>query len=248
MGRHDAARPEWDGLACVCTAVCTMGTFILTSCRFVLISHDTAWPHPRQAPLHALHPTHHCPLLPHTLHTQPLSMGRNLFCVHSKKHLMDVPEQKAKKMETNRKTLAAMQQRLSEGGALIWVAPSGGRDRPRPDGLLLPDLFDPTVVGLMRNLVARANKPGHLIPMAMYSHPLMPPPNAVAHGGIGEKALTETRLCSYSPVGISLCEDLDVDDVSAVHACLSTLCCAHMHMLLYRLLAGLHLAVHFCLL
>jgi glycerol-3-phosphate O-acyltransferase len=32
-------------------------------------------------------------------------MGRNLFCVHSKKHINDVPELAKAKMETNRKTL-----------------------------------------------------------------------------------------------------------------------------------------------
>ena len=44
---------------------------------------------------------------------KPFSMGRNLFCVHSKKHLDDVPELKTAKMETNRKTLVAMQVRVA---------------------------------------------------------------------------------------------------------------------------------------
>lgn len=61
---------------------------------------------------------------------KPFSMGRNLFCVHSKKHLDDVPELKASKMETNRKTLVAMQRAFNAGGSLVWIAPSGGRDRP----------------------------------------------------------------------------------------------------------------------
>jgi glycerol-3-phosphate O-acyltransferase len=60
---------------------------------------------------------------------KPFSMGRNLFCVHSKKHLDDVPELKASKMETNRKTLVAMQRAFNAGGTLVWIAPSGGRDR-----------------------------------------------------------------------------------------------------------------------
>eukprot|EP00883_Tetradesmus_obliquus_P006410 jgi/Sobl393_1/16897/SZX72719.1 len=60
---------------------------------------------------------------------KPFSMGRNLFCVHSKKHLDDVPELKASKMETNRKTLVAMQRAFNAGGSLVWIAPSGGRDR-----------------------------------------------------------------------------------------------------------------------
>lgn len=79
-------------------------------------------------------------------------MGRNLFCVHSKKHMDDVPELKAAKMETNRKTLVAMQRRLNEGGCLIWIAPSGGRDRPKEDGKWSPDPFDPAAVDLMKSL------------------------------------------------------------------------------------------------
>lgn len=38
-------------------------------------------------------------------------------------------EPQAAKMETNRKTLVAMQRALNAGGTLIWIAPSGGRDR-----------------------------------------------------------------------------------------------------------------------
>lgn len=59
----------------------------------------------------------------------PFSMGRNLFCVHSKKHMGDDPALKADKAATNRKTLKAMQAALSRGGQLLWIAPSGGRDR-----------------------------------------------------------------------------------------------------------------------
>lgn len=63
----------------------------------------------------------------------PFSMGRNLFCVHSKKHLDDIPELKSEKMATNRRTLKAMQTALGEGGQLLWIAPSGGRDRSLED-------------------------------------------------------------------------------------------------------------------
>eukprot|EP00879_Flechtneria_rotunda_P024305 GHRR01025760.1.p1 GENE.GHRR01025760.1~~GHRR01025760.1.p1 ORF type:complete len:277 (+),score=61.31 GHRR01025760.1:368-1198(+) len=52
---------------------------------------------------------------------KPFSMGRNLFCVHSKKHLDDVPELKAKKMETNRKTLVAMQRSFNAGMGVACV-------------------------------------------------------------------------------------------------------------------------------
>lgn len=138
---------------------------------------------------------------------KPFSMGRNLFCVYSKKHLDDVPELKASKMETNRKTVIAMQRRLNEGGALIWIAPSGGRDRPKATGEYLPDPFDPAAVELMRNLAQRAKQPSHLFPMAMYSYPMMPPPKTV------EKGLGERRITNYTPVGISLAPELNIESI-----------------------------------
>jgi glycerol-3-phosphate O-acyltransferase len=39
----------------------------------------------------------------------PFSLGRNLFCVHSKRHLDDEPETKSAKQQDNRRTLVAMQ-------------------------------------------------------------------------------------------------------------------------------------------
>mmetsp|Transcript_14639 Transcript_14639/g.42856 ORF Transcript_14639/g.42856 Transcript_14639/m.42856 type:complete len:530 (-) Transcript_14639:468-2057(-) len=135
---------------------------------------------------------------------KPFSMGRNLFCVHSKKHLDDIPELKAYKMETNRKTLVAMSRRLNEGGALLWIAPSGGRDRPKENGKWSPDMFDAPAVELMRNIGNRAKKPTHLVPMAMFSYPMMPPPPKA------EKDVGERRLTAFTPVGISACEELNV--------------------------------------
>ena len=39
---------------------------------------------------------------------KPFSMGRNLFCVHSRRRLDDIPEMKAAKVQQNRRTLIAM--------------------------------------------------------------------------------------------------------------------------------------------
>lgn len=134
---------------------------------------------------------------------KPFSMGRNLFCVHSKRHLGDDPAIRASKMETNRRTLVAMQRALNAGGCLLWIAPAGGRDRPDPTtGAWRPDKWDASAVELMRSLAARAKPEGHIYPMAMYSWPVMPPPKSV------EKALGERRVTAYSGVGISLCEEL----------------------------------------
>ncbi len=102
---------------------------------------------------------------------KPFSMGRNLFCVHSKKHMDDYPELKAEKQAMNRRTLKAMSTKLNEGGQLMWIAPSGGRDRKNMEtGELLPDAFDGTAVELMRQLLDRAGPEGHIYPFAMRSY------------------------------------------------------------------------------
>lgn len=44
---------------------------------------------------------------------------------------------------TNRRTLGAMVRELGKGGKLVWIAPSGGRDRPDADtGDWLPHKYD----------------------------------------------------------------------------------------------------------
>lgn len=45
---------------------------------------------------------------------KPFSMGRNLFCVHSKKHMDDDPSLKAAKSKTNRQTLITLSRELNK--------------------------------------------------------------------------------------------------------------------------------------
>lgn len=139
----------------------------------------------------------------------PFSMGRNLFCVHSKKHLDDIPELKAEKQATNRRTLVAMSKALAAGGRLLWIAPSGGRDRSvdPATGEPLPDEFDPTAVELMRALMAKAGHPGHLYPFAMYTKRIMPPPDSV------EKSMGEERRVFHAPVGISIGAEIKPEEL-----------------------------------
>jgi hypothetical protein len=196
-------------------------------------------------------------------------MGRNLFCVHSKKRLDDVPELKAAKQKQNRTTLVTMAKmfnqvrpgsrrlecavaatvparetenrskcwylppswwgchnqchadisavvlqpdpqqhllqwdsqnflrscawrdgshpsqrvphRILQGGQLVWIAPSGGRDRPSGDGgEWLPAPFDGSAAELMRTLLTKAAPDGHLYPFAMSSWAIMPPPQVIS--------------------------------------------------------------------
>lgn len=45
---------------------------------------------------------------------KPFSMGRNLFCVHSKKHMNDDPALRDEKTKTNRQTLVSLSRRLNK--------------------------------------------------------------------------------------------------------------------------------------
>lgn len=95
---------------------------------------------------------------------------------------------------------------LAEGGKLLWIAPSGGRDRRDPaTNITVPSSFDPAAVELMRALLAKAGRPGHLYPFAMYSYDLMPPPDYV------EKDVGESRVTNYTGCGVSVLPALDVD-------------------------------------
>jgi len=146
---------------------------------------------------------------------KPFSMGRNLLCVHSKKHMNDDPETAPAKQKQNRRTLVTMGKMLNEGGKLIWIAPAGGRDRPvvgaGPDGtdVWTPAAFDPASVGLMTKLASSSKAPTHLYPLAMVSWAVMPPPPAL------ESALGERRLTNFSGVGVSACPELDLAALAA---------------------------------
>ena len=61
-----------------------------------------------------------------------------------------------------------MQKKLQEGGFLIWIAPSGGRDRRKADGTLIPDKFDPQAIEMMKKLgTKKSAAKTHFYPLAM---------------------------------------------------------------------------------
>ena len=137
----------------------------------------------------------------------PFSMGRNLFCVHSKRYIDVDPDTKAEKSAMNRETLKNMGAAFAKGGTLVWIAPAGGRDRPNADGVYSPAAFDPGSVELMRALAGKAAKRAgtttHFYPFAMFSAPLMPPPDKVI------KDIGERRMVNFTGVGISVGEEID---------------------------------------
>jgi glycerol-3-phosphate O-acyltransferase len=148
------------------------------------------------------------------LMAKPFSMGRNLLCVHSKKHIDDDLALKPAKQKQNLRTLKEMERLLRAGGMLLWIAPAGGRDRRR-DGLLAPDAFDPGAVEMMRRLgTKKGGAVTHYYPFAMATYEVMPPPASL------EKSLGEKREVRFTGVGLSVAEEVDVSDKGAWAAAL----------------------------
>lgn len=140
---------------------------------------------------------------------KPFSMGRNLLCVYSKKHMHDVPELVDMKRRANTRSLKEMALLLRRGSQIIWIAPSGGRDRPDPaTHEWHPAPFDVSSVDNMRRLVQHAGVPGHIYPLAILCHDIMPPPPQV------EKEIGEKRLISFHGTGLSVGPEVSYSDLA----------------------------------
>eukprot|EP00746_Dinoflagellata_sp_MGD_P001330 gnl/MRDRNA2_/MRDRNA2_102503_c0_seq1.p1 gnl/MRDRNA2_/MRDRNA2_102503_c0~~gnl/MRDRNA2_/MRDRNA2_102503_c0_seq1.p1 ORF type:complete len:500 (+),score=98.76 gnl/MRDRNA2_/MRDRNA2_102503_c0_seq1:178-1677(+) len=138
---------------------------------------------------------------------KPFSMGRNLVCVHSKRHIDDDPTTKAAKMATNQRSVRELGKLFKAGGVAVWVAPSGGRDRKDSSGEYSVAKFDPSAVMLLYRMMDKSDKPGHVYPMAMASAEILPPPATV------QKDLGEERVMDFRGVGISVAEELDTKGI-----------------------------------
>lgn len=134
----------------------------------------------------------------------PMSMGSNLLCIWSKRHIDNPPEQKSAKLEHNRRTIKMTQHLLNEGGKAIYVAPSGGRDRPLPNGELDVAPFDPAAVEIFMLCARQAKRPTRIYPMALATYNLMPPPDQVL------KEIGEPRFTRLSPVHIAIGSEIDI--------------------------------------
>ena len=109
----------------------------------------------------------------------PFSMGRNLLCIYSKRYIDHPPEMKQKKQLHNKKTMELMSQLLSEGGKCIYVAPSGGRDRPNAEGVVEVAPFDAQSIEMFYLMAQRAKKPTHFHPLSLATYDLLPPPETI---------------------------------------------------------------------
>jgi|SRR5579872_5557586 len=109
----------------------------------------------------------------------PFSMGRNLLCIYSKRYIDHPPEQKMKKQLHNKKTMELMSDLLSQGGKCIYVAPSGGRDRPNQEGVFEVASFDPQSIEMFYLMAKKAKRPTYFYPLALLTYPILPPPQMV---------------------------------------------------------------------
>lgn len=135
----------------------------------------------------------------------PFSLGRNLVCIYSKKHMEVPPEQKMDKLHHNQRAMRRLGQLFAEGGKCIYVAPSGGRDRPGADGRVHVAPFDPQSIELFWLTAQQAGVPTHFYPLSLYTYPLLPPPNSV------EKEVGERRHAQCTPIHLSFGDEIEMD-------------------------------------
>lgn len=134
----------------------------------------------------------------------PFSMGRNLICIHSKKHIDADIDTKPLKMKQNLAAMSGMLGKLKKGGTMIWVAPSGGRDRRDLETGNVPIApFDQKTIDMFRLMGNKSKVQTHYYAVSMVSYDLCPPPDFV-EAGVGEQ-----RNVRFVPVGISVSDELE---------------------------------------
>lgn len=135
----------------------------------------------------------------------PFSMGRNLLCIYSKKHIASIPEEVEKKQLHNKRTMTRMKELLSTGGKCIYVAPSGGRDRSYQDGVVEVDKFDPQSIEMFALMARQSGKKTHFYPLALSTYNLLPPPESV------DIELGEARHTTCTAIHLCFNHEIDME-------------------------------------
>ena len=138
----------------------------------------------------------------------PFSLGRNLVCIYSRKHLDNPSEMKAEKQRHNARAMTLLVKLLAEGGKCVYVAPSGGRDRPNDKGKVEVAPFDPQSIEMFRLIGIQSKRPTHFYPMAIDSYAVFPPPDKV------QKELGEQRKVKRSGAHIAFCDEVDLKQLA----------------------------------
>jgi glycerol-3-phosphate O-acyltransferase len=123
----------------------------------------------------------------------PFSLGCNLLCIYSKRYIDVPPQEKEAKQLHNQKTMQKMSRLLEEGGKIIYVAPSGGRDRKR-NGVIEVAPFDANSVEMFYLMAKKSKMTTHFIPLTLATYELLPPPDTV------QVDLGERREAKRTPI------------------------------------------------
>lgn len=137
----------------------------------------------------------------------PLSKGRNLICIFSKRHLEVPPEKKPAKLLHNQRAMKKLTELLSEGGKCIYVAPSGGRDRPNSTGTVEVARFDPQSIEMFWLISQKSGRPAHFYSLALATYDLLPPPNSI------EKELGERRHTHCTPIHMAIGSEIEMENI-----------------------------------
>jgi glycerol-3-phosphate O-acyltransferase len=132
-------------------------------------------------------------------------MGCDLLCIYSKRYIDHPPELKAQKQLHNKNTMELMSRLLKEGGKIIYVAPSGGRDRRNEEGAVEVAPFDPQSIEMFYLMARKAKTPTHFYPLTLSTYALLPPPETV------QKELGEMRIAKRSPIHIAFASEFDME-------------------------------------
>ncbi len=134
----------------------------------------------------------------------PFSLGCDLLCIYSKKYIHLKPELQHTRQMHNKKTMSLLSQLLSEGGKIIYIAPSGGRDRCNDQGKVVLAPFDPQSIELLYLMAKKALKPTHFFPLALATYQLLPPPR------LTQVEMGEKRMTKYSDIHLSFGAEIDM--------------------------------------
>ena len=137
--------------------------------------------------------------------TIPFSKGCDLLRIYSKRYIDHPPELKAKKMLHNKNTMELMSRLLKEGGKIIYVAPSGGRDRRNAQGVVEVAPFDPQSVEMFYLMARKAKTATHFYPLSLATYDILPPPETI------QTELGEQRVAKRSPLAIAFGLEFDME-------------------------------------
>lgn len=124
----------------------------------------------------------------------PFSLGCNLLCIYSKKYIDHPPDHRLRKQLHNKKTMESMSQLLAEGGACIYVALSGGRDRRGRDHRVEVAPFDPNNLEMFQLMAKKGKTPTHFYPLSLATYTILPPPESIQIE-LGEERIAQSGAC-----------------------------------------------------